>query len=347
MKLTRRLMIGALSATALLTQPIIASAQNLPKNIRMVIGSKSTGGDTYQISAMVADALSEKLGVNVKVDAVGATAAFKALERDKRGTTIMMFHDFAYLGELYKGQGFVNPFTHFAIGPTVAINPANAYLVAKNSPYQSMDDILKAAVDGTRIRVAIQPGGVSELGFSAMKNAANVMKAGAGDNIVAVNTGSQSDKNQAMWDGLADVINGSIQSNEQFTQLPADDQKAMRFIWLTSAPDTLAQAPEEGMGKLTRDDMLKYASPQTHVPLNENEDFIFDKEFFFIYNKDTDPAMIDAIDAALKEIYDEGELQKKETEAFFIPDFKPSAQAREELEKKRELYGKVINDISN
>ena len=47
MKLTRRLMIGALSATALLTQPIIASAQNLPKNIRMVIGSKSTGGDRH------------------------------------------------------------------------------------------------------------------------------------------------------------------------------------------------------------------------------------------------------------------------------------------------------------
>ncbi|OCX62251.1 ABC transporter substrate-binding protein [Thioclava sp. SK-1] len=346
MKLTRRTILAAVSTAALLAQPLMATAQDLPRNIRMVIGSTSTGGDTYQNSAIVADALSEKLGVNIKVDAVGAVAGFKALARDKRGTTIMMFHDFAYLAELYGGKGFVNPFENYIVGATVATNPGNAFLVPKNSPYQTMTDILDAAANGEKVRVAIQPGGVSELGFSAMKNAANVNKPGSGENIVAVNTGSQSDKNQAMWDGLADVINGSIQSNEQFTQLPEDDQKAMRFVWITASPETLNGAPEAGMGKMTRDDMLKYAAPETHVPLNASEDFTFDKEFFFIYNKDMDPAIIDKIDTALSEIYADGAIQDRQTEAFFIPNFRPSAQAREHLIEKRTTYGDVISEIS-
>ncbi|QOL82778.1 type 2 periplasmic-binding domain-containing protein [Pseudooceanicola spongiae] len=346
MKINRRTLLAAASAVALLAQPMIAQAQNLPRNMRMVIGSKSTGGDTYQASAMVADALSEKLGINIKVDAVGSSEAFKVLERDKRGTTIMMFHDQAYLGHLYGVTGYDDIFANYNIGPTVAINPGNAYLVAADSPYQSMQDILQAAADGTRVRVAIQPGGVSEIGFSAMKNAAKVLNPGSEENIVPVNTGSQSDKNQAMWDDLADVINGSIQGNEQFTQLPADDVKAMRFVWITARPETLEQAPEAGMGGTSRDEMLKHASPATSVTLDGSKDFTFDKEFFLLYNKDMDPAVSEAIDAALTEIYADGEIQKRQKEAFFMPNFLPAAEAKAHLEDKNATYAKVIDQIS-
>jgi tripartite-type tricarboxylate transporter receptor subunit TctC len=347
LKLTRRTILAAVSAAALVAQPFAAAADNLPRNIRMVIGSKSTGGDTYQNSAIVADALSEKLGVNIKVDAVGASAAFKALDRDSRGTTIMIFHDQSYLGNLYGREGYDDPFANYAVGPTVAINPGNAYLVPANSPYQSMEDILKAAEAGTKVRVAIQPGGVSEIGFSAMKNAAKVRAPGSEENIVAVNTGSQSDKNQAMWDDLADVINGSIQANEQFTQLPADDQKAMRFVWITARSATLEQAPEAGMGGTTRDDMLAYASPKTSVTLDGSTDFTFDKEFFFLFNKDMDPAVIETIDNALAEIFEAGDIQTRQKESFFIPNYLSTEDAREHLQNKRDTYGKVIADITS
>ena len=163
--------------------------------------------------------------------------------RDKRGTTLMIHHDQSYLGNLYGVRGYEDIFSDYKIGPTLAVNPGNAYLVPKDSPYQSMADILAAAEKGERVRVAIQPGGVSEIGFSAMKNAARQSAPGSEANLVPVNTGSQSDKDQALFDDLADVINGSIQSNEQYTQLPADDQKAMRFVWLTARPETLEKAP--------------------------------------------------------------------------------------------------------
>ena len=292
MKLNRRTLIAAAGATALLWQPLAATAQQLPRNVRLVIGSTSTGGDTYQNSAIVADALAEKLGINIKVDAVGPTEAFKAVGRDSRGTTLMIHHDQSYLGYLYGVRGYEDIFANYKIGPTLSVNPGNAYLVPKDSPYQSMDDVLAAAEKGERVRVAIQPGGVSEIGFSAMKYAAQAAAPGSEENLVPVNTGSQSDKDQALFDDLADVINGSIQSNEQYTQLPEGDQKSMRFVWITARPETLEKAPEAGMGAMTRADMLKYASPETSVPIGEGEDFTFDKVFFFIYNKDMDPAIV-------------------------------------------------------
>ncbi|WP_265519964.1 ABC transporter substrate-binding protein [Nitratireductor luteus] len=346
MTFTRRLVLAVVGATALTATSFAATAQELPRNVRLVIGSTSTGGDTYQNSAIVAGALSEKLGINIKVDAVGATEAFKALERDSRGTTLMIFHDQSYLGNLYGVQGYEDPFASYKIGPTVAINPGNAYLVPKGSKYGSMEDILAAAEAGEKVRVAIQPGGVSEIGFSAMKNAAKLRSPGSEENIVAVNTGSQSDKNQAMWDDLADVINGSIQANEQFTQLPEDDRKAMEFVWITARPATLEQAPAQGMGDTTRDEMLQYASPQTSVPLMEGEDFTFDKEFFFLYNLEMDDAIVEQIDTALAEIFEEGEIQNRQKEAFFIPNFLPSDEARAHLEAKRDTYRNVIAEIT-
>jgi len=346
MTFTRRLVLAALGATALTATSLTAFAQELPRNVRLVIGSKSTGGDTYQNSAIVADALADHLGINIKVDAVGATAAFKALQRDRRGTTLMIFHDQSYLGKLYGREGYQDPFSTYKIGPTVAINPGNAYLVPKSSKYNTMQDILAAAEAGERVRVAIQPGGVSEIGFSAMKNAAKLRAPGSEENIVAVNTGSQSDKNQAMWDNLADVINGSIQANEQFTQLAEDDQKAMKFVWITARPATLEQAPPQGMGNTTRDQLMKYASPQTQVPLTGSEDFTFDKEFFFLFNPEMDDAIVEQINIALTEIFEKGEIQKRQKESFFIPNFLPSDEARKHLQDKRNTYQGVIKDIA-
>lgn len=284
--------------TALSISAGVAMAQDGPLrgNIRVVIGSTSTGGDTYQNSSIVVDQLAEKLDLNMKVDAVGASSAFRTLDRDSRGNTLMIFHDQAYLGHLYGVEGYDDIFEKYTVGPTVAINPGNAYLVPKDSPYETLDDIIAAVGDGETVRVAIQPGGVSEIGFSALKNAISIEHPGQEDNLVAVNTGSQSDKNQQLFDGQADVINGTVQANEQYTRLPEDDQKAMRFVWLTAREDTIEQAPEDGLGQTSREQLLEYVEPNVHVTMGDDESFTFDKEFFFLYNKDMDPAIVEQID---------------------------------------------------
>lgn len=332
-------------AAAITAQTSIAA--DLPDNIRVVIGSKSTGGDTYQSSAIIAGALSEKLGVNFKVDAVGASSGFKAIERRNTadGNTIMIFHDQAYLGHLYGQKGYDDPFANYKIGPLFAINPGNAYLSKKGSKFNSVAAIIEAASKGERVRVAIQPGGVSEIGFTGLKNAVRVLHPGMEENVVAVNTGSQSSKNQAMFDGLADVINGSVQANEQYTRLEADDQKSMSFVWLTAREQTIAQAPEAGMGKTTRADLLKFVEPNVQVTMGDRN-FSFDKEFYFLYNKDIDPKFVAAIDKALTEIFAEGKVQEVQKKSFFIPNFKPSAEAETYLQEKSQRIADIIKAIN-
>jgi len=328
-----------------LSGPAIAGDSALPKNLRIVIGSKSTGGDTYQSSAIVAQYLGKKLGINVKVDATGMTAAYNTIERLSNGSTVMIFHDQAYLGYLYGKKGYENPFEAYRIGPVFAINPGNAYLVAKKSPYQNIEQLMQACAKGTKVRVAIQPGGVSEIGYTALKNAIRIQHPGKQGCLVAVNRGSQEDKNQAMFDGLADLINGSVQANEQYTRLPASDQKAMRFVWLTARKQTIEQASPQGMGKTSRAQLLKYVDPNVSVTQDGKKNFTFDKEFFFLYNKNMNPAQIAEIDKALTEIFKEGKIQETMKKSFFIPDFLPSAKAEAYLKDKMEQYKVIIKAL--
>ena len=83
-----------------------------------------------------------------------------------------------------------------------------------------------------------------KLAYSALKNAVKIRLSGPGrQHRLAVNTGSQADKNQLLFDGQADLINGSVQANEQYTRLPAEDQKAMRFVWLTARKKPPSRRP--------------------------------------------------------------------------------------------------------
>ncbi|MBT0959553.1 hypothetical protein [Denitromonas iodatirespirans] len=343
----KKIAFGMCLAVSTVAASFTAAAADspLPGNVRIVIGSTSTGGDTYQVSAIVADALSKKLDINAKVDAVGPTAALQAIAKSTDGSTIMLFHDQSYVGNLYGVRGFPDIFKEYKIGPTVAINPGDAFLVPAKSPYKTVDDILKAAGEGKRIRVAIQPGGTSALGYTALKNAVAVRFPGKEGNVVAVNTGSQADKNQLLFDGNADVINGSVQGNEQYTRLPADDQKAMRFVWITARQQTLQQANPEGMGQTSREQLLTYATPAASVTLDGKKNWAFDKEFFLIYNADIKPEVVAALDKALAEIYADGSIKTTLKKSFFIPNFMPAKDAQGYLKAKADETKVLIDKI--
>ncbi len=322
-----------------------AESKPIKGNVRVVIGSRSTGADTYQNTAIVANALSEKMGVNFKVDAVGAVAGFKALKRAKGNNTVMVFHDGAYLRELYGVTGAENIFEEFIIGPTVSTNPGEGFFVPKSSPYQTIEDVIEAVGKGDKVRVAIQPGSVSEIGYSAIKNAIRIKYPGQEVNLVPFNTGSTADKNQALFDGQVDLISASLQANEQYTRLPEDDQKAMRLVWLTARRSIIEDVPEQGLGETPRSALLDYIEPNIKVDRGDGENFTFDKEFFFIYNKNMDPKAIAYIDETLAEIFAEGTIKETQRKSFFVPNFKPSFEAKEYLENKRNIQKNIIDSI--
>ncbi|EXJ12475.1 ABC transporter substrate-binding protein [Nitrincola nitratireducens] len=343
-KLLSSLTLAACAVAA--TLPSFAVADNpIRGNIRVVIGSDSTGGDTYQAASLIANAMSERMKTNVRVDAVGASQAFRFLDRVSNGSTIMFFHDQSYLGNLYGIRGYEDIFEKYTIGQTITINPGDAFVVPKNSPYNNIQELIDAAGQGERIRVAIQPGGVSEIGYTALKNAVKLLYPGQEGNVVAVNTGSQADKNQQLFDRQADIIHGSIQANEQYTRLPEDDQRAMRFLWLTAKNETLSQADPAGFGGTSRDELLQFVEPINVVPMTADNNFTFDKEFFFLYNKDTDPKVLAYYDQVLTDIFAEGKVQEEMKKAFFIPNFRPASEAQEYLSAKKDAYRAIIEAI--
>ncbi len=315
------------------------------KNIRIVIPSKSTGGDTYQVSNLISRKLGEVLGKNVKVDAVGTFDAMTALKRSKDGSTLMFAHDITYLGYLYKTSGYNDIKKEFTFGPTLAVNPGNAFLAPKNSKFNTVRDVLDAVVSGEKVRVAVQPGSVSEIGFSAMRNEIKLKSPEKVENLIPIYTGSQADKNQILFDGQADIIHGYIQSNEQFTQLPENDQKAMKFIWLSSSEEALKGADEQGFGSLTRDDLLKLAIPNITVMETETKNFTFDKDFFVLYNKETNSEINILYEKALKEVFEDKEFTDEMRSLFFIPSYRNISNSASYMADKIDSYEIIINSI--
>lgn len=314
-------------------------------NIRMVIGSSSTGGDTYLASSIMAKELERELKTSIKVDAVGAIEAFKLLQNSRDGHTIMVFHDQSYLGHIYQHNGYPDIFKEFIVGSTFAINPGNAYLVPKKSKIKSFGDVLAKLKNRERVRVAIQSGGVSEIGFSAMKNAAKLEHLGMEKYLVTLKTGSQSDLNQQLFDGQADIIYGSVQANEAYTHLPETDPKAMRFLWLTASKEAMMNTRVQGYGKTTRMQLLEKVTPNVQVPLDASQNFVFDKEFFFLFNRHTDPKIIQLYESKIAQVFEGGSIQQILSASFFSPNHRSFKASAAYLKKKSESIRTLLSDI--
>ncbi len=318
----------------------------IAQDIRIVVGASSPRGDVYQSSVIMAEALQKKLGVKVTVDVVGVQEGLKAVEQDgESGATLMISHDAAYLGALYGVKGQKDLFANFTVGPAIAINPGNAYLASRHSQYWSIFEVIDACLRDVRVRVAIAPGGPSEVGYSALKNAVRIMAPGKEKNLVAVPALSQEDRNQALFDGKADIISGSVQANEKFAKLPVYERTGMRIIWSPTRMATMRWAAQEGFGKIAKQDIIRLLEPYTWIPYDQNTNFTFDKEIFFVYNRNVSPDLIRYLDKILGEIFAVGGVRPQLKDAFLIPDFKPSWMTKEHLLEKNEFVARMIKGL--
>jgi tripartite-type tricarboxylate transporter receptor subunit TctC len=82
------------------------------------------------------------------------------------------------------------------------------------------------------------------------------------------------------------------------------------------------------------------------VTQDGSKNFTFDKEFFFLFNKNMDQALVDELDRALAEVFAEGEIQKTQKKSFFIPNFRPSAESEAYFRDKAAQYEKILQAIN-
>ncbi|MGI8385181.1 tripartite tricarboxylate transporter substrate-binding protein [Robertmurraya sp. P23] len=301
--------------------------------VRVLIGSSSTGGDTYQNADAVTRYLEKELDTNAKVDAVGANRAFDELAKAKTdGSSVMFFHDMAYLGVEYGSFDEKYSLENWTVGPVVALNPGNAFLAKADAPFDTMAESaewLKNNPEET-IKVAIEAGGVSQIGFDAyylwVKEEYGTE---VSDRIKVYVTGSQSDKDQALWDGNVDIIHGSVSSNAQYTEEGVEDKIKMKFVGITSSE------------RLEGYEISTFAEQGIKV---DGKEFTFDKEYFFLLPKDIDQAFVDKLDQAISEVVKNPDYAKDLDVNAFIVNHIPMKEAEAHLTEKRDILSNIIKN---
>jgi tripartite-type tricarboxylate transporter receptor subunit TctC len=269
---------------ALMLVMMMSAAACSKKSVRVVIGSTSVTGDTYQIADIVTRSIAEEMDVDMKVDPIGSDVLFKELEKaGKDGSMIGFFHDYTFLGTLY-GSYSENWLEKYNVGPTTAINAGTCLAVMENNKYNITDwASLVEAAKTNKIVFGIEEGSVSNFISAGVKKYLVENEGVPADNITFSALGGMSAQREALWAGTIDVYNGSYGSDIANTKEAGntDAKTQMKIIAMT--------------GK----ERLEGVNIPTLAELTGGELF-YEKEFFFITTKDTDPAFIASLEAAVK-----------------------------------------------
>lgn len=299
------------------------------KNVRVVIGSTSTTGDSYLIADTTMRYLSKAIAANTKVDAVGAGPAFEAISTAKAdGTTIMMFHDMTYLGISFGAFEDKYALENMVVGPRIGTNPGSLFAALSTAPYDDMKemaDYLKAN-PAEIARVAVEAGGVSHIGFiSYYEWVVEEYGQDVADRIQVVVGGSTAEKSQMLWDGNTDVIFADYSSLLQYTADGVDAKLKMKFVGALDEIDGVDMPTFKSMG----------------VTLN-GEPFSFSKDFIIYLPKGTDPALVAELDKAAEEISKNPEFIEAMGKLEYKVAFKPSSETDTYIKAKRDSLDALI-----
>ena len=140
------------------------------QNVRVVIGSTSTSGDSYMIADLVTRYLSKEMGFNGKVDAIGNAAALDEMQNAKGdGKTVMMFHDMTFLSVLFGSVDEQYSLENMTVGPRIGQNPGACFGAAAEKGWNNLSDVTKYLQDNPDATVSfnIESGATSHLAFVA------------------------------------------------------------------------------------------------------------------------------------------------------------------------------------
>ncbi|WP_298417074.1 tripartite tricarboxylate transporter substrate-binding protein [Brevibacterium sp.] len=300
--------------------------------VRVVLGSSSTTADTYQNAHAFTENVSKALDVNMKADAIGANKAFQALDKAKPdGSTIMFFHDMSYLSVKYGSQPEKFGLDNWTVGPVVSLNPGAAFLAKHDAPY---DDLVEAAKwlkdnESETLTFAVEAGGTSELSLDAFYLwVADTYGDDVAERIKVFATGSDEEKNQALWSGNVDIIYGSIGGNEQYTKDDVEDKVKEKFLAITASDRV------EGF------DIPTFEEQGIEV---DGEPFTFDKEFFVLMPKDVEDSFSTALDDATAEAVDTDAYVDELSKNHFQTDYVPIDESTQYIEEKRDRLESIID----
>ncbi len=336
----RRSKIGLLALAALLSGSLAFAegqkdggaqkASFAGKNVRVVIGSTSTAGDSYLIAETVTRYLAKALNCNMKVDAVGAAKALEAIRTAAPdGNTIMIFHDMTYLGVSFKAYDDMYKLENMVVGPRVAQNPGAAWATYKDAPYEDMKGIAEylKANPSAKVRMACEAGGVSHIAFISFYDwVLRTYGQDVASRLTVILGGSTGDKIQKLIDRNCDVIFADYTSLLDYTK--TDDKKiAMKFTGLLDNKEGITVPSYADLG----------------ITLKDGAAFRFSKDFLAYMPKNFPPELVAELDSAMKKVSEDPAFIADMAKMSYRGAYMPSLVAKTFIYGKRDSLQALID----
>lgn len=273
------------------------------QNVRVVIGSTSTSGDSYMIADLVTRYLAKEMGFNGKVDAIGNAAALEEMQNQKGdGTTVMMFHDMTFLSVLFGAVDEAYSLENMTIGPRIGQNPGACFGAAAEDNWNSLADVTNFIKENnTDVSFNIESGATSHLAFVAyylwVKETEGEEVA---NHIKAIVGGTTAEKLQRLWDRNADVIYGDTSAFKQYTEDGVEDQLKMTMFGTC--------------GEVNGLDVTSMAAEG--VTFN-GKPFEFAKDFCMYFPKDMDANVLAEYEAAMKKVTEDPDFQAEMAALYY------------------------------
>ena len=303
------------------------------QRVRVVIGSTSTSGDTYLMTETACRYLSKYLNADVKVDAVGASEAYNAMKTSKPdGMTIMSFHDMTYLSVLFGTYDESYSLDHYVIGPRIGQNPGCCFYVREDAPYNTMKEIAEylAADKEATLRVAIEAGSVSHVGFAAYYVwVAQTYGAEVAAQMKVALSGSTSTKLQMLWDGNIDLLFADYSGQKQYTEEGVDADLKLKFVGMLDDIEGV-----EGLPMMYDDGITLGGEP-----------FHFSKDFLLYLPEGTDQAYVDELDAAMEKVAADPDFIADMKALTYTPAVLGSAEASAFIKAKADTMAAIIAEM--
>ena len=275
------------------------------QNVRVVIGSTSTSGDSYMIADIVTRYLAKEMGFNGKVDAIGNSDALSVIQESKGdGKTVMMFHDMAFMSVLFGAVSDDYALENMTVGPRIGQNPGGCYGTPEEKEYKSLDEITKYLKENPKETVSfnIEAGGTSHIAFCAYYLNLLDEEPDVAKRVKVIVGGTTAEKLQRMWDRNTDVIFGDVSAFEQYTKDGVDKQLKMNMFGSVSKVNgvDITSMAEEG------------------VTYN-GKPFDFAKDFAMYFPKDMDASVLAEYEAAMQRVTENPEFIAEMNKLYYIP----------------------------
>jgi len=272
-----------------------AGAVKWPKNVQ-IVAPYSAGGDTDFNARLFAQKLTKKLGANFVVTNVsgngGSTGSRQVKDAKKDGSMILFNHTGFVVNESSKAADF--GFKDFAFAAVVAENPGNVIVVNKSLGINSLAELKKYCdANPNKLKIGVTTGATSFAVTSQLLK--------AGFKLKMVDAGAAADRLTALLGNHVDVVFSPYGGVKDYV-------KKGDMVPLAMDGKNDLVVPEQKINVKN----IVHQGYDAYVPFY----------YFFAFPKGTDPKMIEAFNAACKDIVEnDKDYQDKIYKTYFQKPF--------------------------